>query len=190
MEKKLTRFVRTIIVATLLISTIGFSQDKIEGAFGMVLGSVYDPSNTINIGSLTDGTPMYQFNPSQKFRSFNRYYVMITPKSNKIYSIWGIGDVENTEKGKKEQALIISILKNKYGESEKEGLFDSLSDLKQIDQGNRYIIVKVSGYSDVTIEIRYYDKSLAELAEQERIEIKASQIALIFILGYYLLGLV
>ena len=156
MEKKLTRFVRTIIVAILLISTIGFSQDKIEGAFGMVLGGVYDPSNTIDIVSVADGVNLYQFNPSQKFRSFNSYFVMITPKSNKVCSIWGVGGVPSNEKAKKEQSLIMSILKNKYGESEIDP-----KDPYLIYQGNRNIMV--DGDSD-QISISYNDMSLVTLA--------------------------
>lgn len=150
--------------------------EKIEGAFGKKLGTVFDTSTAIGKGSLTDGTVMYQFSPKSRFRSFDRYYVMITPKTKKIYSIWAIGDVENTSVGEKEQALIMTLLEKKYGKNKKEGLFDDLMGAKQIDQGDQYVMVKISGFMDVTIDIRYYNKKLRDLAEKERLELEAEKV--------------
>jgi len=168
-----------ILIVIFLIITVtpnSFAQDQITGAFGKKLGAIFNPKSAIGTASLNDGTPMYQFNPSKKFRFFDKYYVMITPKTHKIYSIWGIGTVENTEIGKKEQAVLMAILQKKYGKPQKEGLFESLMDAKIIDHGNRYIIVKVSGLTDVTIDIRYYDRKLSQLAEKERIELEANKL--------------
>ena len=165
-----------LLTLNLLFSSQTYGEEKITGAFGMKLGNYFDPSSAIGSTELTDGTPMYRFSPKKEFRSFDRYYVMITPKTHKIYGIWGIGKAENTEKCKKEQAIIMELLQKKYGFQEKEGLFDSLWDMKEIDQGNRYIIVKYSGFMDVTIDIRYYDRDLEKLAEKERIELEASKV--------------
>jgi hypothetical protein len=150
--------------------------DRIEGAFGLKLGDAFDPASAAGKGALTDGTPMHQFTPEKPFRSFKRYFVMITPKTNRIYSIWGIGDFENTPTAKQEQALILEILKQKYGEKKKEGLMDQLSDIKQIDQGDRSVVVKISGMMDVTMDIRYYDEPLRKLAEKERLELEAKKV--------------
>lgn len=150
--------------------------DKIESAFGVKLGDVFEPTKAIGKGSLIDGTPMYQFSPAKPFRSFTRYFVMITPKTNRIYSIWGIGDFENTPTAQKEQALLLEILKQKYGEKKKDGLMAQLSDLKQIDQGDRSVVVKISGMMEVTMDIRYYDEPLRKLAENERLEIEAKKV--------------
>ena len=174
---KKNRYIYMVIIAIfLVIAPDVFSQEKIKGAFGLNLGAVFDPDAAIGKSSLTDGTPMYQFNPKIKFRSFTEYYVMITPKTHKIYSIWGIGNVENTGVGKREQAVLMNILQKKYGKPAKEGLFASLVDAKQIVQGNRYIIVKVSGFTDTQIDIRYYDKKLNQLAEKERIKLEVNKI--------------
>jgi len=48
----------------------------------MALGQKFDPEKAIGTSSLTDGTPMYQFNPEKPFRSFTKYFVMITPTSH------------------------------------------------------------------------------------------------------------
>ena len=165
-----------LLVATAAVACAQPTTERIEGAFGMKLGDVFDPAKATGKGSLTDGTPMYQFAPQKPFRSFKRYFVMITPKTNRIYSIWGIGDFENTPTAQKEQALIMEILKQKYGDKKKEGLLEAMTDAKQIDQGDRSVMVKVSGMMDVTLEIRYYDDTLKDVAEKERLEIEAKKV--------------
>lgn len=197
MDKQSFKSISVLIVVCQMFSSTGIAQEPITGAFGMTLGSVYDHNSTIDIIGTTDGGQLYQFHPQNKFRSFSRYYIMITPKTDKIYSIWGIGDIVKPEVGKKEQAVLMSILENKYGDSEREELPDSSDNVKQIDQGNRFIIVKLSeenlnvdmeiinlfssskrelsDFSYVKIEIRYYDNALSQLAEKERIDEEASQ---------------
>jgi hypothetical protein len=44
-----------------------------------------------------------------------------------------------------------------------------LGDVKRVTQGERYVITKITGFTDVTLEIRYYDGGLAKLAEKERL---------------------
>lgn len=163
-------------ICFLFISSFAFAEEKIAGAFGKKLGQKFSPSDSIGKSSLTDGTPLYKFDPQNKFRSFSSYYVLITPKTNKIYGIWGIGNMENDPSCRKEQALIMAILQKKYGKENKQGLTSSVYDIKQIDQGNRYVLTKCSGFSDVTLDIRYYDKALEQLAENERILLESEKV--------------
>ena len=156
----------------LLASFSASAAEKIEGAFGKKLGDPFDPATAIGKSKLSDGTPMYQFSPEKGFRSFTKYYVLITPTTQKIYCIWGTGDVASTEIGKKEQAVVMELLKEKYGVAEKPGLFDDLEDARRVDQGDRYILSKISGLDGlekVKMDLRYYDKDLKKLAEKERI---------------------
>jgi hypothetical protein len=173
------KFMTSLSLMFVLVFGVVFSaqaEEKISGAFGIKLGQVFDPSGAIGKGSLTDGTPMYKFNPKKKFRSFATYYVLITPKTHKVYSIWGIGSMENEPSCKKEQALVMAILQKKYGKVEKDQLFSSLYDMKNIDQGNRYVLTKCSGFSDVSLDIRYKDKKLATLEENERILLESEKV--------------
>jgi hypothetical protein len=165
--KTLNIAILTTFFAVATFSAVG--ADKIEGAFGKKLGDVFDPSSAIGTSKLTDGTPMYEFSTTNGFRSFKTYYVLITPTTHKIYSIWGIGNVENTEAGQKEQAVVMELLKKKYGVEETQGLIDTMGDVRRIDQGNRYVLTKLTGFMDVTIDIRYYDSDLDKLAEAERL---------------------
>src|SRR5260370_41151814 len=146
-----------VLLSGALFASSTFAVDKLEGAFGLKLADVFEPAKAIGKSALTDSTPMYQFKPDKPFRSFSKYYVLITPTTHKIYSIWGIGRVENTESGKKEQALLMQLLTEKYGSEDKPGLMDAFSDSKHISQGQRYILTKITGFTDTTIEIRYYD---------------------------------
>ena len=166
-----------ILAACISFATVSaFGADKIEGAFGMKLGDTFETNSAIGTSKLTDGTPMYEFSTTNGFRSFKRYYVMITPTTKKIYSIWAIGTAENTESAKKEQALIIEILQQKYGAKEKEGFMDAIGDTKRVDQGSRYILSKISGFTDITHDLRYYDRELEKLAEKERITEEAKKV--------------
>ena len=165
-----------LVIFYIFFVELAYAEEKIQGAFGIKLGQVFELSNAVGQNSLTDGTPMYEFSPEKRFRSFSRYYVLITPRSHKVYSIWGIGNQENDPSCKKEQALIMAILQRKYGKIEEDKISSSLFDIKQIDQGGRYIITKCSGFSNVTIDIRYKDKGLAALAENERIQIESESV--------------
>lgn len=149
---------------------------RISGAFGINFGCKFDTEFSLGEHALTDGTPMYLFKPKSKFRSFSRYYVIITPKTHQVYSIWGRGDVENTQTGQKEQAVILSILEKKYGKRKDSGIVGSLYDAESIVKGDKSIMVKVTGFIDTTLEVRYYDDTLKALAEKERIEIESSKV--------------
>jgi len=152
------------------------AEEKITTAFGLNLGDKFDINSSIGESSLTDGTPLYLFETNKKFRSFASHFVMLTPKTQRIYAIWGIGQVENTPSCKKEQALIMAILQKKYGKLKNGGLTSSFQYIKSIDRGNRNVLTKCSGFSNVTLEVRYTDKKLKVVAENERILIESENI--------------
>jgi len=144
----------------------------------MKLGDVFDISKSIGTQNLSDGTLLYEFTPTVTFRSFNRYYVLITPASHKIYCIWAEGPFDSTDTAKREQALLMKLLKQKYGDGKKQEdkPFDALLDINRIDNGNRYIITKVNGIFSITLEIRYNDSSLENLATQEDVKINEDRV--------------
>ena len=80
-----------------------------------------------------------------------------------------MGDMDDDSICKKEQALIMAIIKKKYGNIVKNKLFN----LQVIMQGNRGVI---TGCVDVNLSINYSDSKLAELAENERIELESSKV--------------
>ena len=172
--RRIFSFLSLLFVFTL--SGNAYSSNPINGAFGIELGAFYNPNSAIGKSSLTDGTTMYQFKPEKPFRSFSRYYVLITPKTNKVYGIWAIGDIDGDAKCGKEQDLLMAILSKKYGKSDNQDVMSSFMDIEKIAIGNRRILTKCSGYSDVTIDIRYYDDDLKLIAEEERIELESEKL--------------
>ena len=171
------RFTQLILLflCPLMCNTL-IAEESIEGAFGKFLGDYFDPKSATGKSALTDGTPMYRFNPKNPYRAFNSYFVMITPKSNRIFSIWAIGGFDNSSKAKNEQSVLLKVLESKYGSKGKQDLFSALYDSESINHGDRYILTKVSGVFDVTLEVRYYDKKLKEVAEEERLEIESNKV--------------
>ena len=156
-------------------------QAAITGAFGKKLGDVFDPASAIGKGALTDGTPMYQIQPDKPFRSFTSYYVLITPTSHKIWSIWGIGPCENTESGEKEQALLMDLLEKKYGPKDADDVFNGLAShlnkTQFITKGGRYLMTQVPHvFKDHTVEVRYVDGTLGKTGEQERLKAEGKKV--------------
>jgi len=80
----------------LVFSFNATAEEKITTAFGLNIGDKFDINSSIGESSLTDGTLLYLFETNKKFRSFASHFVMLTPKTQRIYAIWGIGQVENT----------------------------------------------------------------------------------------------
>ncbi len=153
-----------------------YSTEEITGAFGIKLGDVFQPTLADKDSTLSDGAIMYQFEPQQPFRSFTNYYASITPKTHKIYSILGVGTIESDQVCKKEQAVVMSILKEKYGKSNNNNDTLKPREAELIDQGNRAVSTKCSGDSNAKISVKYYDNNLKDLAEKERIEFESSKV--------------
>lgn len=146
-----------------------FATERIEGAFGKKLGDVFEPTSAIGTSKLKDGVLMYEFATTNGFRSFKHYYVMITPTTHKIYKIRGTGGVESTSVGRKEQSIMMGVLREKYGSEFRIGPLDSMGDVKRISQGSRHIVTTLVSLSDVTLNIEYYDEDLEKVAEKEKL---------------------
>jgi hypothetical protein len=157
---------------TICVSASAFSAlavEKIEGAFGKKLGEAFDPSSATGTSTNSEGGIMYEFTPTNAVRSFKRYYVMITPTTHKIYCVVAIGNVVSTTAGRKEQSVIMGVLREKYGSEFKIGPTDSMGDVKRIQQGSRNIVTTLSGYPNHIIDLKCHDDDLEKLAEKEHV---------------------
>ena len=146
--------------------------EKITRAFGMKLGSSFNPSKAIEKGKTSNNTSIYRFYPKHHFRSFTRYYVSITPKTHKIYKIWATNLIKDSKKCKKEQEDIMLILEKKHGQLEK---IESIPNAKIINQGNRDITCICRESITYTIAIQYTDQKLTQLANKEKFEISIGE---------------
>jgi hypothetical protein len=141
----------------------------IEGAFGKKLGDSFDPATAIGTIQQRDGTPVYEFTPALPFRSFNHYYVNITPHTRAIYAIWASESLDNQDEAKEELAIVMEMLKEKYGPEKERGIADTADDPEEIEQGNRAVGASIDEADGTTLILGYDDNDLAKRAEQERI---------------------
>lgn len=146
-------------------------KPQIKGAFGINLGSFFNPQDALETTNLTSGEKMYKINVPKKVRKFIDYYVLITPKTQKIYSIWG--EAKFKDRGaKREFSVIRNLIYKKYNNKGKKDMF---GDSCTWDIGNCRIYLKSSGYSSTSLEIRYTNNDLEELAKQEFIQQESSK---------------
>ena len=167
-----------LILASVLLAPVSTSlsaEEKITGAFGVKLGQVLSSQMIKNseLAFTYVGNNIYRFYPDKKFRSFSIYLIGITPKTRKIRGISAMGDMDDDSTCEREQALIMAIIKKKYGEIVKNPFSNSR---QVIIQGNRAVTTECSGLFDVRLIINYLDTKLEELAENERIELESSKV--------------
>lgn len=79
------------IIILLLLSTLSFS-DEIKGAFNIGFGDVFDTKSAISTQETYDGYTLYEYEPTKKVNFFNRYHLLITPKTHKVYEIHATGE--------------------------------------------------------------------------------------------------
>ncbi len=161
-----------VLIATmflLLFYVLPCSADKISSAFGLSLGEVFNLSSVIGKYE-PGGATRYKFSSTNPYRSFNEYYVMVTPVTHVIYSISSNGTLGSESKCKKEQAVITEILKAKYAE-------DCIKDIRYpmfmqegiFDQGDRVVFSYCAGE---VLEIVYEDRELKKQAVTEEANVR------------------
>jgi hypothetical protein len=147
---------------------------SIDGAFGMKFGEVFDKTKSTGKRSLTSGEAVWQFAPSKPFKWFQSYFVLLTPKTGKIYAIWGKGQELESAVVDDQAKVLLAILGKKYGVEGKRMLFSSGT--KTIEKGGKTIILKQDGFLKKSLEIRYIHDSLSKQAEKERVELESSKL--------------
>lgn len=142
-------------------------KNIINGLCGITFGSVHKKNNHEKNGKLTSGEIMYFVDPPKKFMGFDRYYVMITPTTNRIYSIWMIKDFSNPAEASSEFEKVGAVLENHYKIKGEQGMF-SIDPMKNFRFDNGNILLKCDkGFDSATIEIRAYSKEFEDLNEKE-----------------------
>lgn len=162
-------------IASIVFLSAASAQEKIESAFGLKLGDVFDISQATGKTQTKGGNPIYDFKPKNPVSGLTIYRVMVTPTTHKICLIGATGSAATTSEAKAKQAVIMSLLNKKYGESAPPKIGDAFSDSKRITQGTRVVETNVSGILEAMLTLTYCDAELATLAEKERIAIEAAK---------------
>jgi hypothetical protein len=162
--KKKGNSMKKLLVLLVLIS--GLFAQSITGAFGFKLGGKFNPKNAIGTSETTSGITMYQINPIKKVKFFSSYYVIITPTSKKIRTIWGIGQYPNNDECLNDLDVLKIILQKKYGKPESP---ISMNKTYIFTHGNRGINIKcINNYDNADLYIQYIDLNLDKLAVKEK----------------------
>lgn len=153
---------------TIVTAMSATAAEKIQGAFGIKLGDVFDPTgkNALEIGPVVG----YRFFPTNAFRSFTNYYVEITPISHRIWRISACGYPPEGRSCAEEKQLIFHILKAKYAARDLYlGDEDMRVTIGSISTGDRTVRVAcVEKYEGGAISIAYDDMAILALCEKER----------------------
>lgn len=139
-----------------------------KGAFGIKFGDVYTPPvSKNNVVKLTTGELAYSIGAPLKFRQFKDVTLLLTPKTHKIYAIWSSAKFASRGKVSAEREIVLGFLSRKY-KMKPEYSFGN-----NFDFGISEICLP-SNFGK-TLEIRYTDTKLAELAKEERLEIESAK---------------
>lgn len=143
----------------------------LEGLCGFKFGTEFPKNNNPKNGKLTTGEIMYRIYPTKKFAGFTDYYVLTTPISQQIYSIWLSQNFEMSSVAREEFDKICTILENHYKIKGKDDYF-SIDSTRTYNFDNGRIVLKLNtGLSNHTLEIRAYSDEFEELNTQEKKEI-------------------
>lgn len=168
----------TILILSAITSFNSFANDvnaipnEPKGAFGINFGDSIKNLNVKTIGELTSGEKLYEVEPPSPLNSkLEIYYVRVTPKTNRIFEIWGDKNFDraNRDKCNNEKEDILSILENKYGKSESIGMFNVDND-RILQVGNVAISATCRNLGQ-NMSIRYYNKLLQKDYETEKKQI-------------------
>lgn len=149
-------------------------KGNIKGAFGIKFGDKLDRFKVINKVKTSDGKALYIVKPYKEVKFLNNYAIMVTPKSKRVYSIWGISDDMDLKECKGKLNIISRILQDKYQIKPINSLFSfSQNYVFETPYVKIYLTCNESGHSYYyNLYIRYYNKELEKLYYGEKIEIR------------------
>lgn len=142
-------------------------KKEISGLCGIKFGSRFQKNNNRNNSSLNSGETLYAVSAPRKFMGFTNYYLLITPTSEKVYSIWMVREFKKAAEGRAEFDKVAAVLENHYKiKGERELSIDPVT-IFNFDNG--YIILKLNiGLGEYSLELRGYSKEFSDLAEKEK----------------------
>lgn len=146
------------------------SAQEIGGAFGKNLGGKFTPDNATSTSETTSGEPLYGFQPQNPYPALHRYYVLLTPSSNRIYAIWAVGQFDDNDACTRELEKVERILAKRYPDAEKSEPI-VMGTARHFQQRDRAIAVRCNiGFPESQLYVQYLDIKLAEQAKDEAAE--------------------
>lgn len=160
------------IICLFSLSSYANQNKSPSGAFGINFGEKLSNLKVIEKLSLTSGKPLYKVQaPSPLKNTLEEYYVIVTPKTQEVHTIWGDTYYQRSERAKCQvnKDNIVSLLENKYGNSKPATDFNVYDDRK-IEVGDVSIYATCKDLGSL-LSIRYFNNSLIEKNEKEEKEL-------------------
>jgi hypothetical protein len=148
---------------------IAGGTNKIEGAFGIILGERVEDIGGVHWERTPSGEEMYKFIPKIPHDLIKAYHVLITPRTTKVCCVWGLGQRnKQREAVKSEEEIFVKILTEKYGAAEPEPV-PNLDETRTIDQGDRLVTLHIAepDRGVYQLDLRYVDTALGKKAKEE-----------------------
>lgn len=161
---------KKVIIPFICMVSFNTYADDINGAFGLKFNDKIEKANK--------SLDRYKIKPEKRFELFNEYFVSLTPKTKRIYSITGSGEV--SAGCREDMNLIKTLLEDKYPD------FESIKIVTQDMATNPYravtfkkdkvkVILSCSEENE-KIAITYINFDIEKEAEDERFEIMEANI--------------
>lgn len=133
---------------------------KITGAFGIKFGeqTAFPKTGSVNLGSYDEGE-VTTISPPTKNEMFNRYYVIRTPKTKKIYKIGAYKKLPKAEECFLQKQSLKNFITEKYGNGRDDSRWIFSFSNHEIQVGCR------NGLSEIYITFK--EKTLSKLADDE-----------------------
>lgn len=163
-----------LLIAVLLLWAPAYAENapQITGAFGVEFGDVFHPTEQTETADLTDGTTGYKFTPKKGFREFSDFYVLITPKTHKVYSIWAVAKLRGIEQARHEREVVFKILNEKYGPDDLGVEVEELAPMAAFSKADSLVFANIEGdASSGRLQLSYSNGTLRKTAAAERLEL-------------------
>jgi hypothetical protein len=152
--------------AKALVSSL-VKAPPIEGAFGIKLGQEYVEKNRNKITQAVRGIPSCYFSPTNRHSRLPEYMVLLTPKTQRVYSIWVLGYEDLSKKELRDDMNnLVASLEEKYGTFSKP---TQVENRRTISRDQKSIAVYID---EGRLQLLYTDDALAAQAMKERDELE------------------
>ena len=150
------------------------AAEKIEGAFGLRFGEVFEPTAApVAVQSRTDNFfGAYEFKPDKPNPAFSTYVVWVSPASHRIYKIAAVRTFADFDERERTAAKLVAALSNKY--SDTPVLQGPVSQYHKSIEVNNFDAKDTAPYGLMVV---YYDQDTGGKSAVEEAAIRLAEIA-------------
>ena len=176
-NRKFSNLRKSIILIAVIFSAPNIfatesGNSPIISFLGQKFGAKFNTANS-KMEELPPNLTGYTFSPEKIFRNFSKCYVLLTPKTRRIYGVYIQSKAETQSKADDEHRLCVKILEKKYRLTAKKENADFASEYHVIKFRNGlFIIATPIGLTKFTTSIICVDNKMVELYGKEKYQLE------------------